>query len=206
MFCAKSWCSSYCFFSGRHIVGCHLWPNHGPCVNEQTLFPAREVAWEWYSFFLVFACVSYCCAVSGWELVLEPPLIPHTNAGEGRAASWIPVLSAASLLFNVCLYFLSSLLSQSNGVLDQKECTAKIETHIYTYKCPSLPAYIREKHLHIACENRNNLVFDCTSGFPKCILIRHSGNIMVLLPREGFHFYYFCSRNCSGSHKIRNSN
>lgn len=119
------------------------------------------------------------------------------------AVPQIPVLSTASLLFNAWLYFHPSVLSLSIGVFDQKECTDKIETYIY----PSLlPSYIREKHLHMSCEYRNNLVFDCTSGFPKYILIRHSGNIMVLLPREGFHFYYFCRGNCSGFYKIRSSN
>ena len=49
------------------------------------------------------------------------------------AVPWIPVLGAASLLFNVCLYFHSSVLSLSNGVFDQKECAAKIETCVYIY-------------------------------------------------------------------------
>lgn len=42
---------------------------------------------------------------------------------------------------------------------------------------------------------------DCTSGFPKYILIRHSGNITILFPREGFAFIIFVGVIVLGSIK-----
>lgn len=130
-----------------------------PCINEQLLFPDRNINWEWHSCFLVSACMSYCCAASDGSSTWSHHWTPkRMQVWEGKGCA-LDLSAELCLLFNICLYFCSSLLSLSNGVFDQKECAAKIRTYIYiyVYKCPFLlPAYIREKHLHKSRESKNN--------------------------------------------------
>lgn len=137
-FCAKSWYSSYCLFLGLCLFGCCLWLSHGPCVNEQILFPEININWEWHSCLLVSACVSHCCAASDGSWTWRHHWAPtQMLQWEGKGCA-LDLITEFCLLFNICLYFCSSLWAMV--CLIKRNVLPKLE-HIYICMYINVPFF-----------------------------------------------------------------